>query len=263
MPELQKSGQSLPSVSVIFERASSCITTHRSLAVSALVTVVVSGLFIIRPDLDVAFSRLFFDGTRFSLADNFYLQRLRVLTNWLGGAILGWTILLLVRPDLRKRLGCRPRDLLLPFAAYGIGAGLLVNGFLKEYFGRARPREVLEFGGDSAFTAAWQLSDACQTNCSFTSGEGAGAMAIFSVMTIVPTLSPMARIAFAILLGCTAIMLGFNRIAFGGHFLSDVLLSMLFVITILLATKVLIEGPLGAAFDNLFGDQHRNDTKAQ
>lgn len=240
----------------------SVFTAEKSLVGAALASAVASALFALRPDLDLAFSRLFFDGIRFSLADNIHLQRLRTLTDWLGAAILGWTILLLVRPALRARLGRRPRDLLLPVAAYGIGVGLIVSVFFKEQFGRARPREIAEFGGDSAFTAAWQLSDACQSNCSFTSGEGAGAMAIFSVMAVIPALGPTARIVVAAVLGCTAILLGLNRVAFGGHFLSDVLLSMLFVLTILLATKVLIEGRLGAGFDRLFIGRPGKNTPA-
>ena len=102
-----------------------------------------------------------------------------MLNDWFAGAVLGLSAILLCWRRMRRSLGQRPRDLLLPMITYGLGVGLIVNSFLKEYFGRARPRDIVEFGGDKMFTAVWQVSDACYTNCSFTSGEAAGAMAIY------------------------------------------------------------------------------------
>jgi membrane-associated PAP2 superfamily phosphatase len=38
-----------------------------------------------------------------------------------------------------------------------VGAGLIVNALLKEYTGRPRPREVVEFGGNWEYRAALEL----------------------------------------------------------------------------------------------------------
>jgi PAP2 (acid phosphatase) superfamily protein len=211
-----------------------------------ILILLVSLLFTIEPELDLAFSRLFFDGVRFPLAQNSYLQHLRSLTEWFAWVILGLSALLFCSPSLRARFGVRARDLLFPVAAYGLGAGLIVNVIFKQYVGRARPRDVLEFGGDQIFTAAWQISDACQANCSFTSGEAAGAMAIYSSLALLQALSPRSRLIVATIIGCLVIALCLNRIAFGAHFLSDVLLSMLIVLAILLATRIVLDGKLGS-----------------
>ena len=56
-----------------------------------------------------------------------------------------------------------------------LGAGLVVNGILKDDFGRARPRDIEAFGGSSQFTPAFVVSHECDRNCSFSSGDGAGA----------------------------------------------------------------------------------------
>ena len=54
-----------------------------------------------------------------------------------------------------------------------IGPGLVANGLLKEHWGRARPREVVEFGGQKQFTPALVPTAQCATNCSFVSGHAA------------------------------------------------------------------------------------------
>jgi lipid A 4'-phosphatase len=53
----------------------------------------------------------------------------------------------------------------------GIGPGLFVNTILKDHYGRARPFQVSEFGGNDHFTPAFVISDQCDTNCSFVSGD--------------------------------------------------------------------------------------------
>lgn len=227
------------------------VTAERSLIFVIFAIASISVLFTLLPELDLAFSRLFFDGLQFPLADNRYLQRLRSLTDWMGGAVLGLTVLLLCRPSLRTRFGRRPRDLLLPIITYGVGVGLIVNSLFKQYFGRARPRDILEFGGDKAFTAVWKVSDACLSNCSFTSGEAAGAIAIYSAMAVVPALGPKLRTVVATAIGCISIILSLNRIAFGAHFLSDVLLSIFMILAILLATKIAMKGKIGLIIDRI------------
>jgi membrane-associated PAP2 superfamily phosphatase len=229
------------------------ITYERSLIAVIIIGGVISALFAIRPDLDIGFSRLFFDGGRFPLAQNSLLQHLRKLTDWLGGAILGFSVILFCSPSLQARFGVRTRDLLLPIMTYGLGVGLVVTTLLKPLFGRARPRDVLQFGGDDTFTAAWQISSACQKNCSFTSGEAAGAMAIFAALAVLPAGHPRYRIIIGALILCLSIGLGLNRIAFGAHFLSDVLLSALIILAILLGVKIILEGKVGEFIDHRVG----------
>ncbi len=76
------------------------------------------------------------------------------------------------------------------------------------------------------FTAVWQVSQACARNCSFSSGEAASA----AVLPVLVLLLPRRwRLAALVLLVPFAVAASVNRIAFGSHFLSDVLVSWLFV----------------------------------
>jgi len=203
--------------------------------------VLTSAIFIKWPELDITFSRLFFDGQAFPLSQNTALQRLRSLTDVIGAMILATSLFLICHRPSRSYLGIQIRDLLVPLIVYGIGVGLIVDLILKEFIGRARPRSILEFGEAGVFTVPWQMSDACQSNCSFSSGEAAGAMAMFSILAMVPK-GPV-RILACLVMAFLTIMLGLNRIAFGAHFLSDVLISMLLIIAVILAARILVHSP--------------------
>lgn len=110
-----------------------------------------------------------------------------------------------------------------------LGPGLTVNGLLKEHCGRARPCQILEFGGDKAFTCPMRITNECESNCSFTSGHAAMGYYFTSLSYVVPP--PYQGIIFivGILLGS---LIGVGRMIQGGHFLSDVIFSGLIIITI-------------------------------
>jgi lipid A 4'-phosphatase len=211
------------------------------LAVILALMLATSMLFMVEPEIDVRFSALFYDGSGFPAAGNIHLQLLRRANEVVGGIVLVAAALLLCSGRLRRRAGLRIGDVLLPILTYGLGVGLIVNGILKEYFGRARPRDIVEFGGGDIFTAAWTVSDACQTNCSFTSGEAAGAIAVYSAMALLAGLSLALRVVAATLMGIFAAAISLNRIAFGAHFLSDVLLSFLLVLALMISARILVE----------------------
>jgi lipid A 4'-phosphatase len=108
-----------------------------------------------------------------------------------------------------------------------IGPGLIVNSTLKENFGRARPRDVMEFGGSKQFTPAFVICHECNKNCSFSSGDAAGG---FFAITLAFALSRRRVVFVAALLFGAAISLA--RIAAGAHFFSDTVVSF-FVVLIL------------------------------
>ncbi|MDF1632513.1 phosphatase PAP2 family protein [Mycoplana sp. MJR14] len=222
---------------------------ERHLSTVLLLLVAASAVFAVFPQLDLEFSRLFFDGERFPLADNALLEAFRTVPVGVGGFIVIVALLSLISRRFRARLGIRARDALVPIATYGLGVGLVVNEILKETIGRARPRDVWEFGGDSGFTSAWVMSDACQTNCSFTSGEAAGAIAMYSMLALFSPASSFLRRAAGGVICMTAAALGLNRIAVGAHFLSDVVLSVLITLAIMLAARAALQGPIGSFVD--------------
>lgn len=101
-----------------------------------------------------------------------------------------------------------------------LGAGVIVNFALKENFGRARPRNVTEFGGPQPFTPAFVVSNACPTNGSFSSGDAAGAFFAFALVFGLGRRRTMLWPAVAF-----GGLVSFARVASGAHFLSDVLVS--------------------------------------
>jgi membrane-associated PAP2 superfamily phosphatase len=215
---------------------------HRYLLAGTVAALGLSSvLFLAIPEIDVSFSRLFYHGRSFPMAHFSSLQLLRALNDWIGGIILVMSLVLLSVEKLRRRLSVSRSDALVPILTYGIGTWLVVNATLKETFGRARPRSIEEFGGTSVFTRVWEMSEACASNCSFTSGEAAGAAAMFSIMFILPRMTRALRISVGVSIGVLAAAISLNRVAFGAHFLSDIVLSALIVVSIMLLSKLLLD----------------------
>jgi lipid A 4'-phosphatase len=100
-----------------------------------------------------------------------------------------------------------------------VGPGLLVNGIFKAEWGRARPHQVVEFGGDKTFTPAILPADQCAKNCSFVSGHASMG---FYLIALAWVFRDRRWLWAGVLLGA---YVGLGRMAQGGHFLSDVVFS--------------------------------------
>ena len=100
---------------------------------------------------------------------------------------------------------------------------LVVNVLLKNMWGRARPNDILQFGGNDVFTPWYKFGDSCVSNCSFVSGDASVgfALVVFYFLT-----KKNIYIYLSILFG---ISLGFIRIIAGGHFISDIIFSYIIV----------------------------------
>jgi lipid A 4'-phosphatase len=178
-------------------------------------------LFIALPEVDLLVSGLFYDGG-FPLAGQRWNQWLHIGLGRSLGALMAALLALYGFNRLTRKnlLGIDGKAVLYVFLVLILGAGLIVNVLFKDQFGRARPREVQEFGGSSQFTRAFEISNQCDDNCSFSSGETAGA---FLALALARVLSRRrSALLIAVALG-TAVSLG--RIAAGAHFLSDVVVS--------------------------------------
>ncbi|WP_435532473.1 phosphatase PAP2 family protein [Pseudorhizobium tarimense] len=103
-----------------------------------------------------------------------------------------------------------------------LGPGLLVNGILKPLIDRPRPRHVLEFGGAKDFLPVWTMGGEFYDDRSFVSGEAAVVVCLIPLALFVPAV--WRRCVF-VLLSIFAAGISLNRIAFGAHFLSDVLIA--------------------------------------
>ncbi|MCB1483365.1 MAG: phosphatase PAP2 family protein [Hyphomicrobiaceae bacterium] len=103
-----------------------------------------------------------------------------------------------------------------------VGPGVVTNLALKDEWGRARPREIVEFGGTKAFTPALVPSRECHRNCSFVAGEPSSMFMIFFAAAFIFTSYWLPLLGMGISAGA---LTGLIRIAQGGHFLSDVVFA--------------------------------------
>jgi lipid A 4'-phosphatase len=199
-------------------------------------------IFTAWPDLDIAMSRLFFaPGVGFPAVSD-PLQVTARYAIWSASEVVfvltavAWLVLAL-RGHART---VSARALAFVVLLYAAGPLLLVNGILKQFSGRARPADITEFGGAHHFSPALSLSDQCNGNCSFVSGEAAAAVALsIAVVVLVETLAHgRARTLLRVLSAASvlvAIAASALRILAGRHFLSDTVFAAIFVCAIALA----------------------------
>ncbi len=135
-------------------------------------------------------------------------------------------------------------------ALYALGQGVVVDGLLKAHWGRARPANVVEFGGTAHFTPALLPTDQCASNCSFVSGEGAATVALaICLWLILRRLSPRPTPRAARLRGAGLLVLVLTgaglRVLGGRHFLSDIVFAALIMIglSLLLHRLILARNP--------------------
>ncbi|HEB49675.1 MAG TPA: phosphatase PAP2 family protein [Desulfobulbus sp.] len=136
--------------------------------------------------------------------------------------LAGVCLLLLVAGFFSTRWRRVRRDALFIILLLALGPGLLVNVALKDHVGRARPREVVQFGGSHRFTEIWQPGSTGR-NSSFPSGHAS--VAFFLIAPWFVLRRRHRTLALAFLAGGTlyGLAVGWARILQGGHFLSDVL----------------------------------------
>jgi lipid A 4'-phosphatase len=190
--------------------------------------VAAAAVFLIFSEVDIAFSRLFYQPDTGFFLQNARLCRVlyrsvEILTPmWIGLVAVLW-----IGVWIRKKpiAGLTRKSFLYLFLVLAIGPGLVVNTILKDNWGRARPDMIREFGGNHHFTPAFVLSDACEKNCGFVSGHSAMAFYLMVPGFLYPRFR---RWIFAVgfLYGSSV---GLVRIVQGGHFLSDVVFSFFVV----------------------------------
>ena len=190
----------------------------------ALGLVVVIGLlFGIFPELDLKLAALFYDPATqsFPLKRDSLAAFARDAAMWIAWILalpaLVAIIAKLVRPDRPMLIPGRAAVFLL--VTIMLSALVLTNLTFKSYWGRPRPIAVTQFHGDQEFVPWWDPRGACGRNCSFFSGEGATAFWTYAPAALTPPAWRPLAYAAATLFGITASVL---RMAFGGHFFTDV-----------------------------------------
>lgn len=189
--------------------------------------------FWLLPGVDLALAEAFHSpDTGFALSQSPVLRALRKSSTLALVAVLLTAVILLVRAGLREgwRGLMAARRSWCVLAGLVLGPVLLVNGLLKGQWGRPRPVHLEAFGGDAPYVEVWRISDWCTSNCSFVSGESASAAWVVAAVILLP--QPWrGRLLLPVLTYAAA--LSVNRIAFGGHFLSDTVLSWALVASVM------------------------------
>jgi membrane-associated PAP2 superfamily phosphatase len=208
--------------------------TRTGLVIALAFAASVGLVFAVWPDLDLKLAALFFDATRggfWRSYDPFYL-RARDIGTWvitLVAAPAGIAVLMKLLIPQRPLL-IPGRAVVLMLVTLAVVPGVLANLVLKEHWGRPRPIDVAEFGGDEHFRPWWDPRGDCPKNCSFIAGEPSGAFWTMAPAALAPPQWRAFAYGAALLFG-TAI--GFQRMAAGAHFFTDVafagVLSFLFL----------------------------------
>ncbi len=212
----------------------------------------IGAIFAAFPGLDLAITRLFYDpGWRGFLLTNYmfveghmWLLQVRDAAMWVVAALafapVAALILKLLRPA--KPMLMSPRSIVFLLGTLALAPGVLANGVLKEHGGRPRPIEVREFHGSDSFVPWWDPRGACEQNCSFISGESAGAFWTLAPAALAPP--PLRAAAYGAALAF-AVAVGGMRLAVGGHFFTDIAFSGVFTFLIVwVAYALLFRWPL-------------------
>jgi lipid A 4'-phosphatase len=180
-------------------------------------------LFGIFPVLDLKLAALFYDPATksFPLKFDALAAFARDAAMWIAWAMalpsIVALIIKLIRPD--RPLMMSGRAIVFLLMTLTLSAGVLTNLTFKSYWGRPRPVLVTQFNGDLPFVAWWDPGGRCGRNCSFFSGEGATAFWTYAPAALSPPAWRPLAYAAATAFGVVTSLL---RMAFGGHFFTDV-----------------------------------------
>jgi len=202
------------------------------IAVLATITAV---LFAAAPWLDLQLSHLFFDDAtrRFPVAADPLAIGVRSTSMWVFTAFAVCIAAAVVaKLALPRRFPIPGRVVAFLALTLALGPGLLVNGMLKEHWSRPRPGEVVEFGGTLPFVPWWDPRGGCEQNCSFVSGETSQATWAVAPALLMPG---GLRVVALGTVGIFTAVIGGLRLAFGGHFASDVLFAVLLTLAVIWA----------------------------
>jgi membrane-associated PAP2 superfamily phosphatase len=204
-------------------------------------TLVTGLLFGIYPELDLKLAALFYDATTktFPLKLNAMAALARDGAMWIAWGLATPALIALVvklaRPD--RPLLISGRGVVFLLATLLLSAGVLTNFTFKSYWGRPRPVMVTQFNGPDQFVPWWDPRGSCARNCSFFSGEGATAFWTYAPAALTPPAWRPLAYAAATVFG---VLTSGLRMAFGGHFFTDVAIAGLVTFLVIWLAYALI-----------------------
>ena len=192
---------------------------------SAGIIVLTGIVFNAYPEWDLAISNAFYDKkTNFAYRGGTFLGELRHVFMRLYYLFYGFIIVAFVYCLYQNTrfLKLDAKGWWFQILCSLLGPGLLTNGILKEIWGRARPREIAEFGRTAEFTPVFWFSDQCASNCSFVSGEASAMFMIFAALALT---AHRYRKRLLVLMLAAGGFVSLMRVGQGGHFATDCLVA--------------------------------------
>ncbi len=216
------------------------------------ITLLLSIIFFLFPSIDITVSGLFFgkDGEFIASESDWFIYFVRKMMLPLLALLVFFIPIAAVLKQIyykEKILNIAVREWVYLFSCLIIGTGIVVNSIFKNLWGRARPNDTIQFGGEEPFTIPWLNVDYCSTNCSFVSGD-VSFFTLSLALLIIFNKTSWNTVAYALIL-----LISLLRILEGDHFLSDTIMS--FIIT-----YVIIKG-LKDIFKNFPEDLNLNQFK--
>lgn len=218
---------------------------NRTGLIVALAVAIVTGVaFGVYPDLDLRVARHFYaveDTSHNMFAFRIYppVMMARNLGLWVGTVLVIPAVLaLLVKLILpRRKLFIPGRAVVFLISTMILAPGLLVNVLLKDHWGRPRPIDVTQFGGQDQFVAWWDPRGRCPSNCAFVSGDVSGAFWTVAPAALAPPQWRALAYGAALALGTGMAAI---RVMAGAHFPSDVIFAGVFTFLVIWAVYALI-----------------------
>ena len=218
----------LNKISHFKQNENALVITNNNLTLVLIAAGVLAIFFSIGPALDIYLSGLFYLGGGEFLNQSYYKLTIffrKIILNLILFYILILPILSIFVPiqKIYFNYKFKLREIFLIWGTLIFNLVIFINLILKNYWGRARPNDILELGGKEIFSPWHLLSNHCSTNCSFVSGDAAVG---FSLIIFFFVIKREIFIKLSLFFG---FVLGLIRISEGGHFLSDIILSCLIV----------------------------------
>jgi lipid A 4'-phosphatase len=211
------------------------------LVIALAVAAVVGVVFAIRPDLDLKLAAPFFDPGHGGFWRSYHPAWLRArdVATWLIALVALPAVAALVMKLLRpsQPLKIPGRAIVLMLTTLALAPGVVANLVLKEHWGRPRPIDVGEFGGDEHFRPWWDPRGDCPKNCAFVAGEPSGAFWTLAPAAVAPPQWRALAYGAALAFGAAV---GFQRMAAGAHFFTDVVFAGVFTFLVIWLTHGLL-----------------------
>jgi len=182
-------------------------------------------IFIFFPQIDLFIASLFYDGKSFPMNGTWIEKLFYYSVRPLMIILILSTLAIFIYNYFKKKniLNINSKVILYLTLVLSIAPVLIVNTTLKENWGRARPAQIVNFGGKKEFTPAFIKSD--QGGFSFSSGHTAAAFSLLGFALLAKRRQKF-FISLVLLYGT---LVSLARMAAGGHFLSDVVTSFFIV----------------------------------